>query len=108
MPDIENPFQVVFVIQTKPTDPTSYFAVEMGERRIGICVFTQKVHAMQFEKNAQGLWRDAVTPVGAEALIEALKVKKSEGATHVLIDPSASSGASDATDIDEYISLIQV
>ena len=108
MSDIENPFQIVFVILTKSTDPTSYFAVEMGERRIGICVFTQRVHAMQFEKNAQGLWRDAVTPVGAEALIEALKAKRLEGATHVLIDPSASSGTSDATDIDEYMSSIQV
>lgn len=100
--------RIVYVILTKPQDSTSFFALELGEKRVGICVFNRKVHAMQFEKNTQGLSTGAVTPIAAEALADALEAKKAQGATDVIIDPSASSGRSKATDIDEYISSIKL
>lgn len=100
--------RIVYVILTKPQDSTSFFALELGEKRVGICVFNRKVHAMQFAKNTQGLWTGAVAPIAAEALADALEAKKARGATDVIIDPSASSGRSKATGIEEYISSIKM
>jgi len=95
-----------FVILTKPTDPTSIFTTDLGEGRIGMCVFSRPHNALLFGKNAQGIDPSGVSQLDAEALRRGVETCKQKGATHVLLDPSFGAGGAEAIEIDEFLSTI--
>lgn len=108
MPESNAAATAAYVVLLQPTDPTSLFTTELGEGRIAACIFSQLHQAMQFVKNAHGLAGVGITPMDVETLHHALEVRKRDGVTHVLLDPSAASGPSRADEIDEFMSSLKV
>lgn len=100
--------QELFVILKSPNDPASIFTMNLGEGRVAACVFSRPEHAMLFAMNAQGLDATGVTSIAGTTLREDHKAGKLAGVTHVLLDPSAGAGATDGTDIDEFIAKFAV
>lgn len=102
-------FQELFVILPRPPAATaSLFTTDLGDGRIAVCVFSHREHAMLFAMNAQGLDVSGVAPITGEKLREALATEKRNGATHVLLDPSAGSGFADAIAIEAFLARIAV